>query len=1045
MGYDRRPWCVGVARSGGRGVVFEIEGRNKDTGRRVKVRVEAASAVEALRRASRHGVIELGTPVEVPEERGLGERGETAASDGAGSEEARGAASSEGVREEGEVGAAAGVGEAGSNAGAERGTRRRGWRRKKWEEEPAKEIPEELLELMLPVVRRGKKRRRFLAVCGEGIVVGRAARGKDDPTGSTSAIESLVGGGNGRLRGFRYEEIEGISVAPVDQSLFARLEVRAKGQVWRGIVPTGPESLAIQAIRQCSGGEVEKRSLRASTERLVVRCFLGLFAAAAAVMLLWAFGNAALRLLRYGKIDGEEVAIVTGLFGCLAAVFGVLLWLKWPARPERPRRIRARQARARPWTRVMEGLRTVRAGLVLRLAGVAALVGAYVASEPLGNWFVRSVSEVGNPLSGIVTRVGWIVLTAPAIVLVRTGYVLSQRSASEVLRRDSRKPVLFLRSFGDDLRHTFSEESRTARMCGLVTPREMMRGGSAIGRHIKNAMRWESVIRLPLRTIALALGRGSDTAEEQLVRALEPLGPMIAVGNPKEAFPTPGAARLYLGHAEWQERVTEMIREAALVIVQPAETEGVWWEMGAAMRHQSPDRVVVCLAALADEDVRDVALARLGRMLGMRLGDQFREAAFIAFDAEWRPRPVERVEFNPFHWPWRGTSVDVWKTLAPVVERIEPGRQVGRVERARAGRAARLSAGWTYGIAPIVLIFGLAFAPLLAGLWAPTVTGRMIVRHGPGYRLEVDEAWGRGERKTGDVPGEGYSLGRGKVLSITATPRSDRATLVPWSRQDAEGVALRVIGGAERVRSMSSMERREIGGWPWVCATAVVEGEGVQGRVDIAVLEASTRRFVVVCAQAVGVETGAAGKRVGWDEAMFASVRKGLKTFSATESVFSPNSEGRLAWEALPRRGQRYEMRAAKGWRDGEPNDARADRTLRNERGATLSIYRIAGGGVEDPVAELLAKRERLSDAYGGAPVEPVEGGWIKMDGETCESYRLVIAPPGMGRELIGVVGRSFENGIVVNGVLLMTEEDEAVMEETWRDVRAMMSSIEFK
>ena len=80
--------------------------------------------------------------------------------------------------------------------------------------------------------------------------------------------------------------------------------------------------------------------------------------------------------------------------------------------------------------------------------------------------------------------------------------------------------------------------------------------------------------------------------------ALKNVGPLVAVGKPiveeEEQLPPLGAARLYLPHDEWKDRVAELMSISRLVIIEtgtissqhniiyPEYTEGLKWEMSTA-------------------------------------------------------------------------------------------------------------------------------------------------------------------------------------------------------------------------------------------------------------------------------------------------------------------------------------------------------------------------------------------------------------------------------------------------------------------------------
>jgi len=91
-------------------------------------------------------------------------------------------------------------------------------------------------------------------------------------------------------------------------------------------------------------------------------------------------------------------------------------------------------------------------------------------------------------------------------------------SVSKVRARDTRAPVLLLRSFGDDM---------TA---------------------------------IDVRDFKIPLFRQFPTFEETLTDHLWEFGPVVAIGRPGEPVPLLGAAREYVANEAWQARVAELTR-----------------------------------------------------------------------------------------------------------------------------------------------------------------------------------------------------------------------------------------------------------------------------------------------------------------------------------------------------------------------------------------------------------------------------------------------------------------------------------------------------
>ena len=126
-------------------------------------------------------------------------------------------------------------------------------------------------------------------------------------------------------------------------------------------------------------------------------------------------------------------------------------------------------------------------------------------------------------------------------------------SAAEVMARDPRPPVLYLRSFAAD--------DTTA--AGLESGHP-----------------------------ALVL---LSTEEEQLAQVLAEIGPVIAIGRPGEELPHIGAARFYVSHDLWQDEVSRLMSHAGLVVLRAGDSAGLWWEVERAARLVRPERIVFLL------------------------------------------------------------------------------------------------------------------------------------------------------------------------------------------------------------------------------------------------------------------------------------------------------------------------------------------------------------------------------------------------------------------------------------------------------------------
>jgi TM2 domain-containing membrane protein YozV len=233
---------------------------------------------------------------------------------------------------------------------------------------------------------------------------------------------------------------------------------------------------------------------------------------------------------------------------------------------------------------------------------------------------------------------------------------------------DPRPPVLYLRSFYDD---------------GVAVIDE---GGSKIMRGITRAV-------------------APRTPEQELAEILGHVGPVVAIGKPGEPLPELGAARLYVSHNQWQQKVSDLMQMATLVVIRIGSSAGVLWEIEQALSRIPRQRLV--LAFLSGAKVAPELERTLGSVLGQEFADALpqpplngwralawrdprrRIGSLVCFAADGTPRPVPvtmwpfwgrdlatAFAFRPSAMPLRR----VWRQVFAILD-IEAGAMGSRPSR----------------------------------------------------------------------------------------------------------------------------------------------------------------------------------------------------------------------------------------------------------------------------------------------------------------------------------------------------------------------------
>lgn len=149
----------------------------------------------------------------------------------------------------------------------------------------------------------------------------------------------------------------------------------------------------------------------------------------------------------------------------------------------------------------------------------------------------------------------------------------------------------------------------------------------------------------------LVEGVESSKYEDILREFFREIGPLVAIGKPRELLQTAGAARIYPGD-NWHEVVSRLMREAVLVLVQIGATEGLSWEIAALVQSVDPQRVILILRPPQPKWRRRHLLAEYHK---------FRESLGRAFP---RPLPSGIGKRGHFRLTWRSEPIGLGRFIS---------------------------------------------------------------------------------------------------------------------------------------------------------------------------------------------------------------------------------------------------------------------------------------------------------------------------------------------------------------------------------------------
>ena len=202
---------------------------------------------------------------------------------------------------------------------------------------------------------------------------------------------------------------------------------------------------------------------------------------------------------------------------------------------------------------LLSGARRVRVTALMSLALVLVIASALLLivygiyqSEPAAVQAADAASGSASPGQNDAYLWIGIILMGAGAVLARRARRLAAVDAYRLMQRDTRPPVLYLRSFGDDALKLWTATFGRPSLLERFTPRRF------------------------------------DAFEEVIARHFSLTGPVIALNPPDTNLAPLGAARETLDSADWQATISEwMSRSAVIVFVMPPGkvTNGLSWEL----------------------------------------------------------------------------------------------------------------------------------------------------------------------------------------------------------------------------------------------------------------------------------------------------------------------------------------------------------------------------------------------------------------------------------------------------------------------------------
>jgi hypothetical protein len=291
-----------------------------------------------------------------------------------------------------------------------------------------------------------------------------------------------------------------------------------------------------------------------------------------------------------------------------------------------------------------------------RLLSVASFLTTMISAARLTFPLIfHNLSIFGRKLSPLEYAVwGSILLISSTLLKVLPAFVRNVvPTADEILASDSRRPVLYFRSFEKELSKTAMRDIFSHSLDKFRSPSSVYLFSTSPGNISYGGRRFA---RSMLRS-----NRSGFDEQMAFADALSAVGPYIALGRASETFRDMdlGAAKKYVSNAEWQNEVIHWLSNCAAVVLEAADSASLRWEIAQVVRLIVPTKVLL-ICPYRDDDYQSFLRAN-GHLFPRRLPDIRPESRLFIFNNNWWSHELENVNLN------------VTETLEPFFEQLRTG------------------------------------------------------------------------------------------------------------------------------------------------------------------------------------------------------------------------------------------------------------------------------------------------------------------------------------------------------------------------------------
>ncbi len=196
------------------------------------------------------------------------------------------------------------------------------------------------------------------------------------------------------------------------------------------------------------------------------------------------------------------------------------------------------------------------------------------------------------------------------VLSIRKGKQYSVERGGEILEKDLRQPIVYLRTFHDE----------------DLSPTK---------KQLLKDIFWQNKSEHKRKSLSKYTPYDVDREQRALARIFKKIGPYVALGKPGEKLPELGSFKLYSSNDAWQETILKLLQNSRLVIFSAGKSEALRWELKQTVQNVNPTKLLLILP-IRDDIYYDFILWA-NEIFPCKFPNDYPSRRLVVFTENWTP------------------------------------------------------------------------------------------------------------------------------------------------------------------------------------------------------------------------------------------------------------------------------------------------------------------------------------------------------------------------------------------------------------------------